>query len=144
MIVTAKTNQAGKKVNRQKYGNLLLEAMPTRITTETEYDRAIAVVDKLITKPAPSREEERLLALMTTLIEVYETENYPMPKVAPCAIIRMLMEDRGLEHKDLIPVLGSKSAVSQVVNGHRHPSKTQIKKLAQFLRVKPALFVSFD
>ena len=144
MIVTAKTNQAGKKVNRQKYGNLLLEAMPTRITTETEYDRAIAVVDKLITKPAPSREEERLLALMTTLIEVYETENYPMPKVAPRAIIRMLMEDRGLEHKDLIPVLGSKSAVSQVVNGHRHPSKTQIKKLAQFLRVKPALFVSFD
>ena len=81
---------------------------------------------------------------MTTLIEVYETENYPIPKAEPRAIIRMLMEDRGLEHKDLIPVLGSKSAVSQVVNGHRHPSKTQIKKLSAFLRVKPELFVSFN
>ena len=56
MIVTAKTKQVVKKVNRQKYGNLLLEAMPARITNEAEYDRAIAVVDKLITKPSPSRE----------------------------------------------------------------------------------------
>ena len=115
-----------------------------RITNETEYDRAIAVVDRLITKPALNREEERLLELLTTLLEVYEHEHYPMPKAAPHALLKMLLEDRNLQPKDLVAVLGSKSAVSQVMTGQRKPSKAQMKKLAEFFQVRPELFVSFD
>ncbi len=117
--------------------------MLTRIANESEYDRAIALVDKLITKPSPTTEEEKILELIVTLIEVYETEHYPIPRAEPRSVIKMLMEDRGLEQKDLIGVLGSKSAVSQVLKGNRHPSKIQVKKLAEFFRVKPELFVSF-
>ena len=36
-----------------------------------------------------------------------------------------VMEDRGLQNKDLVPILGSRSAVSQVVRGLRPPSKAQ-------------------
>lgn len=143
MIVTEKTKSAVRKVNPQKYADLLKSAQPTRISTEAEYDRAIAFVDKLITKAKPSTEEEKILELMVTLIEVYESEHYPIPRAEPRSVIKMLMEDRGLEHKDLIDVLGSKSAVSQVLNGNRHPSKMQVKKLAEFFRVKPELFISF-
>jgi HTH-type transcriptional regulator / antitoxin HigA len=143
MIVTEKTKSVVRKVNPQKYADLLRSAQPTRISTEADYDRAIAFVDKLITKAKLSTEEEKILELMVTLIEVYETEHHPIPKAEPRSIIKMLMEDRGLEQKDLIPVLGSKSAVSQVLNGNRYPSKTQVKNLVEFFRVKPELFVSF-
>ena len=143
MIVTDKTKSVVRKVNSQKYADLLKLARPTRISTEADYDRAIAFVDKLITKAKPNTEEEKILELMVTLIEVYESEHYPIPRAEPRSVIKMLMEDRGLEQKDLIGVLGSKSAVSQVLNGNRHPSKTQVKNLAEFFHVKPELFVSF-
>ena len=142
MIVTEKTKSVVRKVNPQKYADLLRSAQPTRISTEADYDRAIAFVDKLITKAKPSTEEEKILELMVTLIEVYETEHHPIPKAEPRSIIKMLMEDRRLEQKDLIAVLGSKSAVSQILNGHRNPSKSQIIKLASFFQVKAELFIS--
>jgi HTH-type transcriptional regulator/antitoxin HigA len=41
-------------------------------------------------------------------------------------------------------VLGSSGVTSEVINGKRKPSKTQIKALARFFRIPPELFVSFD
>jgi HTH-type transcriptional regulator/antitoxin HigA len=54
----------------------------------------------------------------------------------------MLMQDRGLRHKDLMPVPGSRGATSDVINGKRTPSKTQIVALAAFFKVPPEVFIS--
>ncbi len=53
------------------------------------------------------------------------------------------MQDRGLRHKDLIPVLGSPGTTSDVINGKRKPSKKQVKALAEFFKVSPEVFISF-
>lgn len=37
-----------------------------------------------------------------------------------------------LRNKDLEPALGSRGVTSEVISGKRKPSKTQIKKLAEF------------
>jgi HTH-type transcriptional regulator/antitoxin HigA len=51
------------------------------------------------------------------------------------------MEQRGLKQSGLVPVLGSRSQVSDLVNGKRGIGQAQIKKLAACFRVSPELFI---
>ena len=54
------------------------------------------------------------------------------------------MRERGLRNKDLEPALGSRGVTSEVISGRRKPSKTQIKKLAEFFGMAPEAFISLD
>lgn len=149
MNVTAKkvakaSTRPAAKLNRRKYVELLAKAVPTVITSEEEYDRVVAIVDRLAVKHDSSVEEERLLELLSTLVEVYENEHCPIPNAQPHVMIQQFMLDRGLRQADLVPVLGSRSLVSEVVNGKRRPSKVQVKNLGEFFGVSPALFISLD
>jgi HTH-type transcriptional regulator/antitoxin HigA len=56
-------------------------------------------------------------------------------------MIEFLMEQRGLRQADLLPVFGSRSTASDVLNGKREPSKAHIRKLAQFFRLPAELFL---
>ncbi len=51
------------------------------------------------------------------------------------------MEDRGLKHKDIWPVLGNKGTATEVLNGRRSISKAQAKRLSEFMRVPVDLFL---
>lgn len=149
MNVTAKKGtkaaaRSAPKLNRRKYVELLTQALPTVITSEEEYDRVVAIVDRLAVKRGASVEEESLLELLSTLVEVYENEHCPIPDAPPHVMIQQFMLDRGLRQADLVPVLGSRSLVSEVVNGKRKPSKLQVKNLGAFFGVSPELFLSVD
>jgi HTH-type transcriptional regulator/antitoxin HigA len=132
------------RFNRRKYADLLAEALPAAITNDEELDRFTVIVDKLAVKKDLSLEESRLLDLLSTLIEVYEDERYPIPDAPPHVMIRGFMQDRGLRNKDLEPILGSSGVTSEVISGKRKPSKQQVKKLASFFGVSPEFFVSLD
>jgi HTH-type transcriptional regulator / antitoxin HigA len=142
--VTKAATRPPAKLNRRKYVELLAQTVPTVITSEGEYDRIVAIVDRLAVKRDLSLEEDRLLELLSTLIEVYENEVCPIPDAPAHVMIQQFMLDRGLRQADLVPVLGSRSLVSEVVNGKRKPSKVQVKNLGEFFGVSPALFISFD
>lgn len=135
-----------EKVDPLKYGQLLAEMQPRPIATEVDYERALEAIDRLMSRPESglTAEEHVLLELMTQLVERYEDEHYRIPEAPPHVIIQGLMRDRDLRNKDLEPVLGSSGVTSEVINGKRKPSKTQIKALARFFRIPPELFVSFD
>jgi HTH-type transcriptional regulator/antitoxin HigA len=128
--------------NRNKNAELLAETLPTAITNEQELEQFTEIVDRLAVKQTLSPEESRLLQLLSTLIEVYEDEHYPIPDAPPHVMIQGFMQDRGLRNKDLEPILGSSGVTSEVVSGKRKPSKTQIKKLAELFEVSPEFFVS--
>jgi HTH-type transcriptional regulator / antitoxin HigA len=149
MNVTAKkiaktATRPSAKLNRHKYVELLAQAVPTVITGEKEYNRIVAIVDRLAVKRDISVEEDRLLELLSTLVEVYENEHCPIPDAPPHVMIQQFMLDRGLRQTDLVPVLGSRSLVSEVVNGKRKPSKVQVRNLGEFFGVSPTLFISLD
>jgi HTH-type transcriptional regulator / antitoxin HigA len=144
-VVTKKrANEArsfARQVNPRKYAELLAEALPATIANDEELERIAAIVDRLAVKPRLSPEETRLLTLLSTLIEIYEDEHYPIPDAPPHVMIQGFMQDRGLRNKDLEPILGSSGVTSEVISGKRKPSKTQIKKLAEFFEVSPEFFV---
>ena len=75
------------------------------------------------------------------LIQDYDDKNHELPEATPDGMIRFLMERRGPKQADLLPVFGSRSVASDVINGKREPSKMHIRKLAEFFHVSPALFL---
>jgi HTH-type transcriptional regulator/antitoxin HigA len=61
--------------------------------------------------------------------------------MSPNDSLNALMEERGLKHKDIWPVLGNKGAATEVLNGRWSISKTQAKRLAEYFHVPIDLFV---
>ena len=78
---------------------------------------------------------------LTILIEHYEEERYPIEEATGLEILHFLLKENNLKQKDLIGILGSKSAVSEILNGKRTLNLKHIKKLAEKFHVKPATFV---
>ncbi len=64
--------------NQAAYSNLLIEVVPKVIETEQEYDRALAVAERLTFAKNRTPEEQAIHKLIVTLIEAYEAQNYPM------------------------------------------------------------------
>jgi len=102
----------------------------------------IAELEKLDTRGRPlTFEEEKLAELMTVLVQQFERSRYPLGHAAPIEALRVLMADRGLRQRDLIPVFGSSSVVWDVLNGKRSISKAHARKLAEFFGVSAGLFI---
>jgi HTH-type transcriptional regulator / antitoxin HigA len=55
-------------------------------------------------------------------------------------VLAELMAANNLKQKDLAPLLGSDSIVSEVLYGKRELNKQHIEKLSQRFKVSPALF----
>jgi HTH-type transcriptional regulator/antitoxin HigA len=127
----------------KRYGRLLARAAPKVIKTEEENERALAIVESLMEKGENNLtpEEDALLELLVDLIHDFEEKAYPTPKSEPHKMVAFLLEQRGLAAKDLWPVIGSKSRVSEILAGKRSISKDQAKKLAEFFHVGVDLFI---
>jgi len=127
--------------DRSTYRNLLAEIAPKAIETEDEYDRLLAVVERLTFAKNCTPEENALHKLLVTLIEVYDTKNYPIDKSEPHEILQHIMESSGTRQAELVGIIGSSGVVSEVVNGKRAISKAQAKALGDYFKVSPSLFI---
>lgn len=126
--------------DRATYSNLLAEIAPRAIETQEEYDRLLAVAERLTFAKKLTPEERALYKLLVTLIEVYETENYPIES-EPHEILQHIMESSGTRQADLVGIIGSSGVVSEVVNGKRAISKAQAKALGDYFKISPSLFI---
>lgn len=119
----------------------LVSRFPLRpLRSEDELDRAIAMADELLDKPALDVGESDYLEALSVFIEGFETEHHPIEEVRGVEMLRGLMEMNDLAQKDLVPIFGSASLVSDVLAGRRQLSKSVIAKLAEFFHVSPAVF----
>jgi HTH-type transcriptional regulator/antitoxin HigA len=125
-----------------KYGKLLSKALPKVIETKKEFDHFIEVMESLsFADHKLTPEEEALHALLGALIQEYDDRVCPLPYMEPRKMLQFLMEQRDLRQVDLVPVFGSRSVASNVINGKRELSKTHIRKLAAFFHVSPEAFL---
>src|SRR5438132_8503191 len=105
---------------------------PKIIKTEAEYQATLARIETISdARPGTTRGDE--LELLLLLVETYEDKAYPIDPPDPIAALRFRMEQEGLKPKDLVPYVGSKSKVSEVLSGRRPLSLTMIRKLVNGL-----------
>lgn len=127
--------------NSAVYSNLLLEVTPKVIETELEYERTLAIVEKLTFNPNRTPEETALHKLLVMLVEAYEAENYAISKALPDEVLRHIMEVSNTGQDDLVGTVGSKDVVSEIINGTRVISQAQAQILAELFKVSPSLFI---
>jgi HTH-type transcriptional regulator/antitoxin HigA len=132
-------------LDRESYGTLLATYQPQVIQSEAAYGEALSALETLLEKGEDlSAEESAIATLLATLIEDYEDQQLDqmnLDAVTPHEVLRHLMEARDLRQTDLVPLVGSKGVVSEIVNGKRAISKAQAKVFGAFFHVSPALFI---
>jgi HTH-type transcriptional regulator/antitoxin HigA len=99
------------------------------IHSEVDCQAALKEIENLLESKPGTPEGDRL-DILVTLVEAYEAKNFPIPEPDdPVEVLEYYMESRGLNRSELIPYLGSKERVSEVLNRKRGLSLEMIRRL---------------
>lgn len=111
------------------------------IHTATDYQTALKDIDTLL-EAQPGTPQGDRLDVLVTLVEAYEAKHFPIPEPDdPVEVLEYYLESRGLSRLDLIPYLGSKERVSEVLNKKRRLSLEMIRKLHSGLGIPAELLI---
>ena len=109
------------------------------IKNDKDYQKALSSMEAVFDiNKGPLAEYAEALAI---LIEHYEENRYPVKDSDGIKNLKFLMDQNNLKQKDLVGIIGGKSAVSEILNGKRPLHLDHIRKLAKKFNVKPASFV---
>lgn len=109
------------------------------IQNEADHVEAKALVTKLMASDAPA--DRARMAAQARLIEAFEKTRWPRKRPALRDLLTYLMDQHGLTRADLVPLLGTASRVSEVLNGKRDLSMTMVKKLRDRFQIPADLLI---
>jgi HTH-type transcriptional regulator/antitoxin HigA len=100
------------------------------IKTDADYEAALAEIDRLLDNEiAVGGPEADKLELLTLLVREYESSRYPIGVPDPIEAIKFRMEQQNLSQRDLVPFIGSRSKVSEVLSGRRPLTLSMMRAL---------------
>lgn len=105
------------------------------IKNDADLDAALKRIDEIF-HPEPGSPEDDELGVLVVLVEDYEDQHYPIgPPADPIAAIEFELERRGLNQADLIPLIGSRRKVAEVLSGKRDITMPMARALHQHLGI---------
>lgn len=111
---------------------------------DAEYEKLASMLDQLldIVGDNESHELMGLVDVISYMITMYD-ENHVEQEQQGSGIdaLKFLMEQHGLDQRDLKHEIGSQGVVSEILNGKRQLNLSHIKKLAERFHVTPATFI---
>ncbi len=112
----------------------------TKIRTDHDLDLAMARIEELFDSPVGTPEGDELDALYA-LVRAYEKETVDLGEPDPIAAIEYRLDQQGMTEADLVPIIGSSDAVSELLSGKRKVTKRQAEALHELLRVPMVLLL---
>ena len=104
------------------------------IRSEADYEAALTRIEEIFDAEAGSPEDEELDVLVD-LVELYESKHVKMGYPDPVEAIRFCMEQSNLKQRDLIPLIGSRAKVSEVLSGKRAITMSMARALHEHLGI---------
>ncbi|MFD2631645.1 helix-turn-helix domain-containing protein [Idiomarina piscisalsi] len=98
------------------------------IKTAEDHQKALVRIDELW-DAEPNTEAADELDILVTLVEAYEEAKYKIDAPDPVEAIKFRMDQEGLKDSDLVPFLGQRSRVSEVLNRKRRLTLPMIRRL---------------
>jgi HTH-type transcriptional regulator / antitoxin HigA len=110
------------------------------VNSEQAYDEAIQRIETLwgAESDTPGGDE---LDVLLILVGVYEKENHPVPPPTPIEAITFVMDQKGMKQADLVPYIGSRSKVSEILRGKRTLSLSMIRSLHANLGIPAEILI---
>jgi HTH-type transcriptional regulator/antitoxin HigA len=99
-----------------------------------DYRQALKEIEILMQARRNTPEGDRLDVLVT-LVEAWEHKHYPLDLPDPIEAIKYHMEQNELAPRDLIPFIGSRNRVHEVLNRKRPLTLKMIQRLHAGLRI---------
>ncbi|WP_447887394.1 ImmA/IrrE family metallo-endopeptidase [Serratia fonticola] len=101
------------------------------IRTEQQHQEYLKRIHSLmLLMPAVGSDASDELELLITVVEAYENSKYPIEPPDPIDAITFRMHEKGLKQVDLVPYLGTKSRVSEILARKRPLTVPMIKALS--------------
>lgn len=124
-----------------EYRQLLAKYAPQPIRSQKAYERALAQLEKLMV-PRPNAARSQLIEVLATLIEKYESREYPTPEAAPAEMLAKLLATKSVKPADVARMTGIPTAtLSNVLAGRRGISKRNAFKLGEYFGVSAIVFL---
>lgn len=98
------------------------------IKNEADYKEALEQIEGLMNAERDTPEGD-MLDVLTTLVEAYERKAYPIEEADPIEVVKFYMKQNGLTPKDLIPLIGQRNRVYEVLNYKRPLTLPMIRRL---------------
>ena len=110
------------------------------IEDDNDHAQAKALIDELMGSE-DAADRVRMVA-QARLIEAYERPRWPRRRPTLPDLLTYLMDQHGLSRADLVPLLGTASRVSEVLNGKRELSMSMVRKLRERFQISADLLIS--
>src|SRR5215470_6294307 len=117
---------------RRSERNTAMDIAP--IKTKRDYRQALKEIEGLMNAKRNTPEGDRLDVLVT-LVEAFERKHYPLDLPDPIEAIKYHMDQNALQPRDLIPYIGSRNRVHEVLNRKRALTLKMIWRLHQGLGI---------
>lgn len=83
----------------------------------------------------PRTKEGNELDVLAVLVAAYEESHFPIDKPNSIEVIKFRMEQLNMEDVDLVPYIGARSKVREILNGQCMLSLTMIRRLSKGLKI---------
>ncbi len=110
------------------------------IKTEADYRAALKRLEQIFDAKLGTSESDEL-EILGLMVDNYENKHYPIEAPDPIEAIKIRMEEMHLKQVDLIPEIGGKSRVSEILNRKRRLTVDMIRKLADRLNLSADLLI---
>jgi len=125
------------------YAALIAEFPLRPLRDAAEHGRALAVARSLMGGGLDAGEAD-YLEILVRLIEEYEAKLAPMAPPTDAAMLRFLLDSRGVTQATLARATAiAESAISEVLSGKKALRRHHIGAIARYFHVSPAVF-GFD
>ena len=111
------------------------------IRNEEDLNWVLARINELWGSPEGSPERDEF-DVLSVLAYGYESERIKFDKPTPQSHVRRIMDQHDLTQKDLVPIFGSASRVSEFLSGKRTLSKDQAVRLHLECRIPLELLLN--
>jgi HTH-type transcriptional regulator / antitoxin HigA len=111
-----------------------MEIKVRAIRTEADYEAVLAEVDALM-DAAPGTPQGERLDVLVTLLVAYEARHWSIDAPDPIDAIRIRMEQKNLKQRDLVPMIGSRGRVSEILSRKRALTLPMIRRLSEGLGI---------
>ena len=110
------------------------------IRTEGDLEQALERIDRIFDAEEGTPESDEL-DVLADLAELYEDRRDPIGFPTPVAAIEFRMEQAGLTNRDLMPFIGGRSKVSEVLSGKRAITMSMARALHRHLGIPAEVLI---
>ena len=110
------------------------------VENDADLTQAKALIEKLM--GSNDAVDLARMAAQASLIEAYERARWPRRPPSLPDLLGYLMEQHDLSRADLVPLLGTPSRVSEVLNGKRELSMSMVRNLRERFQIPADLLIA--